>query len=77
MGTGQIDVERVAERRLGAARAVSVKHPRIVLLGDSLSICRTPPDMALQTVGMALRAGFPAWSFKGETTYKLGVSAKF
>ena len=24
-----------------------------------------------------LRAGFPAWSFKGETTYKLGVSAKF
>jgi len=24
-----------------------------------------------------LRAGFPAWSFKGETTYKLGLSAKF
>jgi len=24
-----------------------------------------------------LRAGFPAWSFKGETTFKLGVSAKF
>ncbi len=24
-----------------------------------------------------LRAGFPAWSFKGETTYKLGLTAKF
>ncbi|MGN6829803.1 TonB-dependent receptor [Paucibacter sp. M5-1] len=24
-----------------------------------------------------LRAGFPAWSFKGETTFKLGLSAKF
>ncbi|MDC6168299.1 TonB-dependent receptor [Paucibacter sp. XJ19-41] len=24
-----------------------------------------------------LRAGFPAWSAKGETTYKLGLSAKF
>ena len=24
-----------------------------------------------------LRAGFPAWSFRGETTYKLGLSAKF
>ena len=24
-----------------------------------------------------LRAGFPAWSFKGETTYKVGLSAKF
>jgi iron complex outermembrane receptor protein len=24
-----------------------------------------------------LRAGFPAWGFKGETTYKLGLSAKF
>lgn len=24
-----------------------------------------------------LRAGFPVWGFKGETTYKLGLSAKF
>lgn len=24
-----------------------------------------------------LRAGFPAWSFQGETTYKLGLTAKF
>lgn len=24
-----------------------------------------------------LRAGYPAWSFKGETTYKLGLTAKF
>lgn len=24
-----------------------------------------------------LKAGFPAWSFKGETTYKIGLSAKF
>jgi iron complex outermembrane receptor protein len=24
-----------------------------------------------------LRAGFPAWSFKGETTYRLGLTAKF
>ena len=24
-----------------------------------------------------LRAGFPAWSFKGETTVRVGLSAKF
>ena len=25
----------------------------------------------------SLRDGFPAWSFKGETTYQIGLSAKF
>jgi iron complex outermembrane receptor protein len=24
-----------------------------------------------------LKAGYPAWSFKGETTYKIGLTAKF
>jgi hypothetical protein len=56
MGAGQIDVERVADRRLQAARLAPVKHPRIVLLGDSLNVCRTPPEPRLQSVGMALNA---------------------
>ncbi|MFZ6754434.1 TonB-dependent receptor [Undibacterium sp. Dicai25W] len=29
------------------------------------------------TVKVPLQAGYPAWSFKGETTYRLSVSAKF
>ncbi|MDC8785064.1 TonB-dependent receptor [Roseateles koreensis] len=34
-------------------------------------------DASNSAIKDPLRAGFPAWSFKGETTYKLGVSAKF
>ncbi|RQO56886.1 TonB-dependent receptor [Paucibacter sp. KBW04] len=34
-------------------------------------------DASNAAVKDPLRAGFPAWSFKGETTFKLGLSAKF
>lgn len=34
-------------------------------------------DASNSAIKDPLRAGFPAWSFKGETTFKLGLSAKF
>ena len=30
-----------------------------------------------QNVKVSLQSGYPAWSFMGETTYRVGLSAKF
>lgn len=41
---------------------------------DDIQYGAAEPTSSLKS---PMHAGFPAWSFKGETTYRLGVSAKF
>lgn len=56
IGAGKGTVERGALRRLEKWRARPVVRPRIVVLGDSLNICASPPVKTYNSVGLVVRS---------------------
>lgn len=56
IGAGRGAAERGALRRLEKWRRKPVMLPRMVMLGDSLNVCTTPPAPRTTTVGLAVHA---------------------
>ncbi len=56
IGAGEGAVERGALFRLGKWRARPAVKQRIVIFGDSLNVCTSPPDKKITTVGLTLRS---------------------